>query len=293
MYFLLWLTQPCRMLKPRDAIISNTLPCMSSTRKVGLVAAASVYQTVRRKSVWEELGLFSLQGVAGGEDAIGCCLDAGDGAFLRPGGGAPWPQVRLAVRRRVEYLAAQAVNEKDSSQEALVAAVMAIVPSAGTVENNSRDASENVDSSSVEMSNIEQVSLSDDLLEEKHVQGKPANTAESNASSRLSPVSEAAVAVVVAKEAHLKALSDALAVRCIRGADHRVAYVRALGTAANILKETAANLTRAQATYTDEKAKVVARQAEEEEKANVKASLEATQERSRQKKTLQVCCGYL
>jgi len=69
--------------------------------------------------------------------------------------------------------------------------------------------------------------------------------------------------------------------------------VRALGTAANILKETAANLTRAQATYTDEKAKVVARQAEEEEKANVKASLEATQERSRQKKTLQVCCGYL
>jgi len=263
--------------------------CSSRLFKVGLVAAASVYQTVRRKSVWEELGLFSIQGVAGGEDAIGCCLDAGDGAFLRPGGGAPWPQVRLAVRRRVDYLAARAANEKEASQEALVAAVMAAVHSSAYEGSGTRDASESTNNSSDELSSDKEVLLNEEKAAGGHLQDETSSNA-----STLSPVSEAAAAVIVAKEAHLAALSDALAVRCVGGADHRVAYVRALGNAADVVKETAASLAHAQAIYADATAKVAAStqaEKEEAEEANNMAR-EAAQKRLNQKSSLQVCCVH-
>ena len=93
--------------------------------------AASVYQQVRRKSVWEELGLFSLRGV-GGDDAIGCCLDAGDGAFLQPGGGAPWPQARLVARRRVETLLATAAGDRLALKDLAAASAAASAAAAAT-----------------------------------------------------------------------------------------------------------------------------------------------------------------
>lgn len=240
--------------------------------------------------MWEELGLFSIQGVAGGEDAIGCCLDAGDGAFLRPGGGAPWPQVRLAVRRRVDNLAARATIEKEASQEALVAAVMAAVHSSAVDETGTRDASESTNISTDDLSSDEEVSLNEEEAAGDHHQAETSSNA-----STLSPVSEAAAAVVVAKEAHLAALSDALAVRCVGGAHHRVAYVRALGNAAGVVKETAASLAHAQAIYADATAKVAATaqaEIEDEEEANNMA-IEAGLKRLPQKSSLQVCCGHL